>query len=134
MSFVGEERGGFIFPAFQPAFDGMLATVKLLEMMARVEVRLHALARSVPASHLIRDHVPCPHERKGTVMRRLIEATRDDVVELVEGVRVRLGDDWVAAIPDPDRALFHVIAEAGTRARAQELADRYKALIETWRR
>lgn len=134
MVFVGEERGGFIFPAFQPAFDGMLATVKLLEMMARTEVRLHALARSVPPSHLIRDHVPCPHERKGTVMRRLLELTRDEVIELVEGVRVRLGDDWVAAIPDPDRALFHVIAEAGTRARAQELADRYKGLIEGWRR
>jgi len=134
MVFVGEERGGWIFPAFQPAFDGMLATVKLLDMMARTEVRLHALARSVPASHLIRDHVPCPHERKGTVMRRLLELTRDEVIELVEGVRVRLGDDWVAAIPDPDRALFHVIAEASTRSRAQELADRYKGLIESWRR
>jgi mannose-1-phosphate guanylyltransferase/phosphomannomutase len=132
--FVGEERGGYIFPGFQPAFDAMLGTVKLLEMMARVDVRLHALARSVPASHLIRDHVPCPHERKGTVMRRLLEVTRDEVVELVEGVRVRLGDDWVAAIPDPDRALFHVIAEASTRARAQELAERYKQLIESWRR
>ena len=134
MVFVGEERGGCIFPGFQPAFDGMMATVKLLEMMARTDVRLHALARSVPPSHLIRDQVPCPHERKGTVMRRLLELTRDEVIELVEGVRVRLGDDWVAAIPDPDRALFHVIAEASTRSRAQELADRYKALIESWRR
>lgn len=134
MVFVGEERGGCIFPGFQPAFDGMLATVKLLEMMARTDVRLHALARSVPPSHLIRDQVPCPHERKGAVMRRLLELTRDEVIELVEGVRVRLGDDWVAAIPDPDRALFHVIAEASARPRAQELADRYKALIESWRR
>jgi mannose-1-phosphate guanylyltransferase/phosphomannomutase len=134
MVFVGEERGGCIFPGFQPAFDGMLGTVKLLEMMGRVDARLHALARAVPASHLVRDHVPCPHERKGTVMRRLLELTRDEVIELVDGVRVRLGDDWVAAIPDPDRALFHVIAEAGTQAGAQELADRYKTLIEGWRR
>jgi mannose-1-phosphate guanylyltransferase/phosphomannomutase len=133
MVFVGEERGGFIFPGFQAAFDGMLATVKLLEMMARTEARLHSLARSVPASHLVRDHVPCPNERKGTVMRRLLELTRDQVVELVDGVRIRLGDDWVAAIPDPDRALFHVIAEAGTRPRAEELAERYKSLIESWK-
>ncbi|MBI2878490.1 MAG: NTP transferase domain-containing protein, partial [Candidatus Rokubacteria bacterium] len=65
-AFVGDERGGLIFPAFQPAFDGMLATVKLLEMMARLETRLHQLARHVPESHLVRDHVPCPIERKGT--------------------------------------------------------------------
>jgi len=131
--FVGEERGGYIFPSFQPAFDAMLATVKLLEMMARLEIRLHALARGVPAAHLIRDQVPCPHERKGTIMRRLIELVDEQSVELVEGVRIRHGEDWVAAIPDPDRALFHVIAEAGTRARAQELAERYKALIVSWR-
>jgi mannose-1-phosphate guanylyltransferase/phosphomannomutase len=134
MVFVGEERGGYIFPGFQPAFDAMLATVKLLEMMARLEVRLHSLARSVPASHLVREQVPCPHEQKGTIMRRLLEVVRDETLELVEGVRVRHGEDWVAAIPDPDRALFHVIAEAGSRQRAQELADRYKALIVGWRR
>ena len=52
----------------------------------------------------------------------------------MDGVRIRLGDDWVAAIPEPDRALFHVIAEASTRARAEELAGQYKDLIESWRR
>lgn len=131
--FVGEEQGGWIFPAFQPAFDGMLATVKLLEMLARLEVRLHALARTVPPTHIVREHVPCPHEQKGFIMRRLIEATRDQAVELIEGVRVREGDDWVAAIPDPDRALFHVVAEAGSRQRARELCDRYRQLIAGWR-
>lgn len=133
MVLVGEERGGFVFPGFQPAFDAMMATVKLLEMMARLEVRLSALARTVPPIHLIRDHVPCPHERKGAVMRRLLEETRDEVVELVDGVRIRLGEDWVAAIPDPDRALFHVIAEAGTPARARDLVARYASRIESWR-
>jgi len=131
--FVGEEQGGCIFPGFQPAFDAMLATVKLLEMMARRDVRLHSLARSVPPTHLVREHVPCPHEKKGLIMRRLLEATREERIELVDGVRVRIGEDWVAAIPDPDRALFHVIAEAGTRPRAQELVDHYKQLIVSWR-
>ncbi|MGH7320473.1 MAG: nucleotidyltransferase, partial [Candidatus Rokuibacteriota bacterium] len=133
MVFVGEEQGGWIFPGFQPAFDAMLATAKLLEMMARLEVRLHALARRVPPIHLIREHVPCPHERKGTIMRRLLEVTRDEVIELIDGVRVRIGEDWVAAIPDPDRALFHVVAEANSHGRAQELVEQYTQLIAGWR-
>jgi mannose-1-phosphate guanylyltransferase/phosphomannomutase len=131
--FVGEERGGFVFPGFQPAFDAMMATVKLLEMLARLEVRLSALGQSIPATHLIRDHVACPHERKGAVMRRLLEATQDETVEVIDGVRIRLGEDWVAAIPDPDRALFHVLAESGSRARSVELIERYARLIEGWR-
>jgi mannose-1-phosphate guanylyltransferase/phosphomannomutase len=131
---VGEERGGFIFPAFQPAFDGMAAVVMLLEMMARLEIRLHHLARSIPESHVVRAEVPCPNERKGAVMRRLIEETRGDSVELVEGVRVRRGESWVAAIPDPDRACFHVIGESSDLARARALVDDYKEKLAGWRR
>jgi mannose-1-phosphate guanylyltransferase/phosphomannomutase len=131
---VGEERGGFIFPAFQPAFDGMAAAVELLEMMARLEVRLNQLTRAIPESHMIRTEVPCPNERKGAVMRRLLEETKGKSVELVEGVRVRLGEDWVTAIPDPDRACFHVVGESGDRERARSLVDDYRERITGWRR
>jgi mannose-1-phosphate guanylyltransferase/phosphomannomutase len=106
----------------------------LLEMMARLEIRLHHLARSIPESHVVRAEVPCPNERKGAVMRRLIEETRGDSVELVEGVRVRRGESWVAAIPDPDRACFHVIGESSDLARARALVDDYKEKLAGWRR
>jgi len=131
---VGEEQGGFIFPRFQPAFDGMAAVVRILEMMARLDVRLHQLTRAVPESHIVRLEVPCPNERKGTVMRRLMEATKGEDVELIEGVRVRRGDEWVAAIPDADRACFHVVAEAPDRDRARVLAEEFRDRIAGWRR
>ena len=134
VALVGEELGGLIFPSFHPAFDGMSAVVRILEMMARLDVRLHQLTRAVPESHVARLEVPCPDERKGAVMRRLIEATKGADVELIEGVRVRLGEDWVAAIPDADRAIFHVIAEAGDRERAQGLAEEFRDRITGWRK
>ena len=131
---VGEEQGGFIFPRFQPAFDGMAAVVRILEMMARLDVRLHQLTRAVPESHVARLEVPCPNERKGTVMRRLMEATKGEDVELIEGVRVRRPDEWVAAIPDADRACFHVVAEASDRERARALTEEFRDRISGWRR
>jgi mannose-1-phosphate guanylyltransferase / phosphomannomutase len=134
VALVGEEMGGLIFPSFHPAFDGMSAVVRILEMMARLDVRLHQLTRAVPESHMSRLEVPCPDERKGAVMRRLIEATKGADVELIEGVRVRMGEDWVAAIPDADRAIFHVIAEAGDRERAQRLAEEFRDRITGWRK
>ena len=130
---VAEELGGFIFPAFQPAFDAMAAVVKLLEMMARLEVRLHALVRQVPESHVTRGEVPCPNEEKGAVMRRLLAATKGQAVELVEGVRVRMGQEWVAAIPDADRACFHVVGESADRDRARALVEELKERITAWR-
>src|SRR6266851_3711719 len=134
VALVGEELGGLIFPSFHPAFDGMSAVVRVLEMMARLDVRLHQLTRAVPESHMVRLEVPCPDERKGAVMRRLIEATKHFKVELIEGVRVHTDEDWVAAIPDADRAIFHVVAEASDRDRAQRLADEYRERITGWRK
>ncbi len=130
VTFVGEEWGGAIFPDFQPAFDGMAAAVKLLEMMARLDVRLHHLTRSVPETHMVRVEVPCPNERKGRVMRQLLESTKGEAAEFVEGVRIHTNGAWIAAIPHPDRAVFQIIAEATTRELAQELVTTYSRLIE----
>jgi mannose-1-phosphate guanylyltransferase/phosphomannomutase len=130
VALVGDEVGGLIFPHFQPAFDAMAAVVRILEMMARLDVRLHQLTRAVPESHVVRIEVPCPDERKGAVMRRLIEATKSEDVELIEGVRVRRDEAWVAAIPDPDRGCFHVVAEAADRERARRLVEEFRDRIE----
>ena len=83
---------------------------------------------------MARAEVPCPNERKGAVMRRLMEETRGKAVELVEGVRVRLGEAWLAAIPDPDRACFHVVGESADRERARSLVEDYRERIAAWRR
>ena len=134
VALVGEELGGLIFPSFHPAFDGMSAVVRILEMMARLDVRLHQLTQDVPETHVARLEVPCPDERKGAVMRRLIQATKGGNVELIEGVRVTMGNDWVAAIPDADRATFHVVAESASRDRAQRLAEEFRDRITGWRK
>jgi mannose-1-phosphate guanylyltransferase/phosphomannomutase len=130
VALVGDEMGGLIFPHFQPAFDAMAAVVRILEMMARLDGRLHQLTRAVPESHVVRIEVPCPDERKGAVMRRLIEATKSEDVELIEGVRVRRDEAWVAAIPDPDRGCFHVVAESADGERARRLVEEFRDRIE----
>ena len=129
VTFVGDGFGGYIFARFQPAFDGMLATAKLLEMLAREGVRLHEVVRQVPPRFTVREEVSCPWERKGVVMRHLLEATRDERVDLTDGVKVFLKDDWVALYPDQDRAVFHVVAEAASRQRAHAVAATYRDLV-----
>ena len=132
VAFVGDGMGGYIFPRFQPAFDGMLATLKLLEMLAREGARLHELVGQIPQRFAVRDQVSCPWERKGAVMRRLLEATREERLDLTDGVKVFLDDEWVALYPDQDRAAFHVVAEASSRRRAEAVAGKYRDLVRGW--
>ena len=105
-----------------------------LKEKVRLEVRLHQLTRAVPESHVARGEVPCPDERKGTVMRRLIESTKGEAVDLIEGVRVRRGEEWVAAIPDADRACFHIVAEGLDGERARALVEEFRDRIVGWRK
>ncbi len=66
------------------------------------------------------------------LMRTLIEATKDEQVELVDGVKVHVGSDWVILYPDPDRPAFHILAEAGTRAAAEQLVGGYRDRLKRW--
>jgi mannose-1-phosphate guanylyltransferase/phosphomannomutase len=65
-------------------------------------------------------------------MRTLIEATKDENVELVDGVKIRWGADWAILYPDPDRPVFHIWGEAATRARAEEIVGTYRERVVGW--
>jgi len=130
--FVGDAFAGFIFPRFQPAFDAMLATLKILEMLAASGLTLHEAIRHIPKRITAREQVPCPWEMKGTLMRTLIEATKDERVELVDGVKIHLGSDWAAIYPDQDKPYFHILAEADGRARAEQIVATYRDKVEDW--
>jgi mannose-1-phosphate guanylyltransferase/phosphomannomutase len=130
--FVGEETGGFIFPQFQPAFDGMFAIVKILEMMAKANTRFHKLVREIPQSFKIEEKVPCPWELKGKIMRGLIEDAKGEDVQLLDGIKIFKKNEWVIAYPSQDNAYFHVIGESPTRDKASILVNKYVDKIRNW--
>lgn len=132
VEFVGESKGGYVFPQFQPAFDAMMATAKLLECLAVAGEPLSALINQIPPIHLVRTHVPCGWEKKGAIMRRLIEHTRKEKVELVDGIKVWHGRAWVIIIPDADKPIFHVNAEGVNVEQSQQLALRYGQMLQEW--
>ncbi len=131
---VGEPTGGFIFPQFQPNFDGMYAIVKLLEMLAKQEGRLHKLIREIPPSVIIRDKVSCSFENKGMIMRKLAEDSRGKDTAYVDGIKINFGEDWIVAYPSQDQPYFHVAVEASTKETAGELMERYIEKIRKWQR
>jgi mannose-1-phosphate guanylyltransferase/phosphomannomutase len=132
--FVGESKGGFIFTEFQPGFDGMYATVKVLEMLASVGVRMHKLIREIPPSIMVKERIPCSWENKGMLMRRLAEDSRGMETALIDGIRINFGDDWFVAYPSQSRSSFNVIAEASTEERAREIVEKYAEKIRQWQR
>ncbi len=129
VGFAASLDGGYILPGFLPAFDAAAALMKMLELLARHETRLSVVVHDLPHVHLAHETVVTPWEQKGTVMRLLVERTKEREVELVDGVKVRHDDGWALALPDPDDPLTHVWAEASSDTDARRLAQEYARRI-----
>ncbi len=129
VGFAANTRGGFILPSFLPAFDAAAALVKLLELLALDGVPLSKVVSSLPSVHVAHDTVVTPWEQKGTVMRSLVEQSKEREVDLVDGVRVQHGEAWALALPDPEEPVTHIWAEALTDTDARRLVQEYARRI-----
>lgn len=128
---AADGMGNFVFPEFQAAIDGLMATAKLLEFLAAQQLSLADVVASLPAFHVKHREVTCPWEAKGTVMRLLNQEYKDRRADLIDGIKILLGEgEWVLVLPDPDFPRFHVYSEAQSDSEAQELADRYVRIVE----
>ncbi len=123
MVFGAGVDGGFIFPAFLPAFDAMVAFVSMLELLAANEVKLSQVVDELEPVHMVHESIATPWHAKGVVMRSLVEHAEHELV-LVDGVKEILDEGWVLTVPDSETPTTHVWAEARTHEKATDLARR----------
>lgn len=133
VQFVGGTRGGFIFPRFLFAADGMYSACQILEMLAKTGYQLSDLDRRLPKRFQRSVAVHCPWESKGTVMRRSMEHSEDKERQLIDGVKIFLGSASVLLVPDKEAPTFMVTAEADTDAEAESLMNEYAYHVAQWR-
>jgi len=136
VTFAGTPDGGCIWPDFLPAYDAAVTLMKLLDLLAADGRRLSEVVDALPDVHVVHETIVTPWERKGTVMREIMEHAEGRDVSLVDGVKVferGPGNAWALVLPDPEEALTHVWAEAESepeaRRRAQHYAERIRQVL-----
>jgi mannose-1-phosphate guanylyltransferase/phosphomannomutase len=130
--FVGDGNGGYVFPRFQPAFDGMFAIVKLMELLAGEERALSDVLREIPPTAFVQKKIPCPWEHKGTLMRLVSDHAKGKPSQFIDGVKIFHGEDWALIYPSQDEAYFHLCVEAEDRRNAEGIAFEYMELFSSW--
>jgi mannose-1-phosphate guanylyltransferase/phosphomannomutase len=131
-------NGNFIFPAFQPAVDGMLAAAKLLEYLAHyradnrhTQQHIGEIVEYLPEFHLADVRAYCTSGSKGAIMRMLNEEYGPRDGDYGEGIKVTLADcEWVHITPDPDYPYFTIVAEGRDAEHASDLAEKYRQHVE----
>ena len=135
VTFASDRQGGYVFPAFLPAFDAAAALARLLFLLGRSTTSLAEIVAATPPMPVLRQDVATPSDHKGLIMRTLMEELTDQGASLVlvDGIKVVTDDGWVLVVPDPEDPITHVWAEGSdvvaSEALAVDYARRIKALV-----
>jgi mannose-1-phosphate guanylyltransferase/phosphomannomutase len=128
--FAGAVGGGYVFPEFTPAYDGVAALAKLLELLAPTGRALSELVADLPRSTRVHRQLACPWAKKGLVMRVLNERLQGRDVDLLDGIKVFDDRGWSLVLPDPDEPLIHLYAEGETADDSDALEAELEAMVE----
>jgi mannose-1-phosphate guanylyltransferase/phosphomannomutase len=128
---AGGTKGGVIFPEFSFATDGMFSIMKILELTALSHKKISELEKKTPVLHMAKNNVPCTLDQKGKIMRKLVEDSEGKKRQMIDGIKIFFDDyTWVLCIPDSEREIFHVNAEAKTLKKAKQLVKEYSIKIK----
>lgn len=128
--FAGAGAGGYIFPGFLPAYDGMISLVKLLELLTYTGKTLSENLAGLPRFNYFTREFSTSWENIGLVMRKMREWSSDKPVDLTDGLKVFLGGaDWLLVLPDAEEPVLHVIVDADEAQRGETLVEEYLSLI-----
>ena len=130
VTLAASQSGGFIFPAFLPAFDGAATLVNLISLLTSTGRTLSELVASMPPVRIAHQSVHTPWDQKGMLMRTLVERSQGRELVLVDGVKVLEDDGWALVLPDPEEPLTHVWAEAPSVSRAEARVQEYTTRLE----
>jgi mannose-1-phosphate guanylyltransferase/phosphomannomutase len=122
VDFAAGQEGGYMFPDFLPAYDAVAALVHTFALLTRSGTRLSQVVAGLPPVFSAHEGVVTPWEKKGLVMRSVIDFGKGLPLVLVDGVKIIYKGGWTLVVPDPEEALTHVLAEGPTEAVARQQA------------
>ncbi|MEW6069852.1 MAG: phosphoglucosamine mutase [Candidatus Thermoplasmatota archaeon] len=130
--FGGEENGGLIFPKFQYCRDGAIAVAKVLEILVRSKNKLSELIASIPQYYLYKTKISCPEELKQKAIDNYIKLKQAQNLKLltIDGAKIYFKEGWVLVRPSGTEPIYRIFAEAKSLAKAKEIAEKEKKLIE----
>ncbi|GGF93053.1 sugar phosphate nucleotidyltransferase [Paenibacillus abyssi] len=114
---------------FHVYWDGLYTLTHIMQIMAKKQMSLAELIGMIPDFTLLTKKVACPWNDKGRVMRFLMEQTKGQQVELIDGIKIIQDEGWTLILPDSDEPVFKVFAGSVNQQVAEQLAATYTKMI-----
>lgn len=130
--FGGEENGGLIFPKFQYCRDGAMGAAKVLELLAKTNLKPSELIDEIPKYFLYKTKIPCQEEKKEKALSEYTKTKKKENLKIlsIDGVKIFFAEGWVLVRPSGTEPIYRIFAEAKSFEKARALAERERELIE----
>jgi len=125
--------GNYAFTEFALHRDAMYASLKIMELLTRHEVKLSEVVQEISHFFYSTCRIPCPQSLKGKMMRKFLEYAKDKKSSSVDGVKIWESDtDWILMIPDQYSEHLNIYIQAIDEETGQKIHNKYKELIDAW--
>jgi phosphomannomutase len=125
----GEGNGGVILPAVHLGRDAPVGTTLALVLLADSGLKTSDIVNSSPRYAIVKSKVARPQGSLDPWYAALRKGLSGAEADLQDGLRLAMTDRWLHVRPSGTEPVVRIIAEAPTRAAAQELIGRATAAL-----
>jgi phosphoglucosamine mutase len=118
----------FYFPDFYPFDDGVLASVKLAEILSHLQEPFSSILDRMRSYPSLRENIECPDRIKFRVIENLKNEYEkgDNRIDLTDGIRVTFDEGWGLVRPSNTEPVIRVTVEGRTEDSSKKLLSKFK--------
>ncbi len=130
---VASTEGNFAFTEFALNRDAIFASLKILEILSKYQLRLSDVTDEVKDLFYLEQQVACPSALKGKMMRKFLEDAKGKRASMEDGVKIWLGEnDWILMIPDQYDDNLNLYIQAENAEKGDAILRTYHEKIGQW--
>ncbi|MCX7918063.1 MAG: phosphoglucosamine mutase [bacterium] len=126
----GEGNGGVIYPPVHYGRDAATGVALVLEYLANSGKSLSELVQGIPQYHIVKEKFAYPREKIPVLLEKLKQKYAAEQQDLTDGLKIVYRDSWVHIRSSGTEPVIRIIAEAKTKAAAQQLCNNIRELVK----
>jgi mannose-1-phosphate guanylyltransferase/phosphomannomutase len=131
--FFGNLEGNYTFTEMSYSFDGMFASIKILEMLSKTKQKISDIQKTIPNHYFEHKVVSCPINLKGKMMRKFTEEAIGKDASFVDGVKIFIDKKtWILMLPDQYADSLHLYVNSDKEEKAKAVLNEYIDKINKW--
>lgn len=125
----GEGSGGVIYPPLHYGRDALVGIALILNHCAKKSVSLSELKQGYPHYEMVKEKISLGTIPVDAVIDSLSQKYAAETINQEDGIRIDFEDAWVHLRASNTEPVVRIIAEAGTKEKAQELVKEISDVV-----